>query len=58
MINGPRHQLLAGPAFAGDQHRGLGLRYLADELEDLLHRLALADDALGMIFTAPTTADS
>ena len=51
MVNGPRHQLLARPAFARNQHGRLRLGYLADKLEDLLHRLALADDALGMIFT-------
>ena len=29
------HQLLAGAALAGDQHRGVGRRHAADQLEDL-----------------------
>ena len=38
------HQLLAGAGFAGDQHRGLGVGHLADNLEDLLHLVRRADD--------------
>ena len=39
-------QLLAGAAFAFDEHRGLGVGHLLDQPEDLLHRLALAHDVV------------
>ena len=45
MINGAGDQFLAGAALAGDERGGVGGGDLADELEDLLHRLAAADDA-------------
>ena len=50
MIDGAGDEFLAGAAFAGDERGGVRLRDLADELEDLLHRLAAADDAHGVIF--------
>ena len=37
VVDGPRHQLLAGPALAGDHHRVVGGGHLADGLEDVLH---------------------
>jgi hypothetical protein len=43
-VDGFGHQLLAGAAFAGDQHRGATGRDLGDEVKDLLHPLALAQD--------------
>ena len=49
MVDRPGHQFLARAALTRDQHRGVRLRDLPDELENLLHRLALADDALGVI---------
>ncbi len=40
------HQFLARAAGAGDQHRRLGRRRLADGVEDRLHDLRVADDVL------------
>ena len=37
LVDGARHQLLAGAAFAGDQHRGGAGRHHLDQVEDLLH---------------------
>ena len=45
MVNGAGDEFLAGAAFAGDERGGVAGGDLADELEDLLHRLAAADDA-------------
>ena len=45
VVDGARDQFLARAAFAGDERGGVGGGELADELEDLLHRLAAADDA-------------
>ena len=45
-MNGPGDQLLAGAAFAGDQHRGIGRRDQRDALEHLLHGRAFAQQLL------------
>ena len=45
MINRAGDKFLAGAALTGDERGGIRRRHLADELEDLLHRLAAADDA-------------
>ena len=50
VINGARDQLLAGAAFAADQGGGIRGGELADQLEDLLHRLAAPDNAQLVIF--------
>ena len=39
----PRHQLLAGPARTGHQHRDVQRRHLGDVRPQLLHRRGLAD---------------
>ena len=41
-------ELLAGPRLAGDEDGGVAAGDLADELEDLQHRLRRADDALAL----------
>ena len=48
-----RDDLLAGAALAGDQHRGVGRADLVDELIDLLHRRARADQ----LAVAPRVGD-
>ena len=42
MINGARHQFLARAAFPGDQRGGVAAGQLADDLENILHRLRCA----------------
>jgi hypothetical protein len=42
-VNGPGDYFLAGPAFPGDEHGGLGGRHHFDQLRHLLHGGALAD---------------
>ncbi len=44
LVQGTRHQLLAGTGFAGDEHRDIGLRQAADGAEHVLHRRCLAED--------------
>ena len=46
VVDGLGHQLLAGAALAQDQDVALGRRGELDQLVDLLHRLALADDVV------------
>jgi len=41
VMNGVRHQLLAGAAFAADQDRGVAFRDLAIRVENMLHALEL-----------------
>ena len=41
-VKGAGHQFLAGAAFARDQHGGLGAGDLADQLAQILHGRALA----------------
>jgi 16S rRNA (cytidine1402-2'-O)-methyltransferase len=48
-VDGPRHQLLAGARFAGDQHVGRRAADPPDQLEDLLHGLRAADQVLQTI---------
>src|SRR3989442_10797852 len=45
-VDRPRHQLLAGPAFARDQDRDLGARDAADHLKDPLHGGTDTEDLL------------
>ncbi len=40
LVDGDRRQLLAGARFARHEHRRIGIGYLADGAEQLLHRLA------------------
>ena len=42
----PGDQRLAGAAFAGDQHRGLGVGHAVDHVEHLEHAVIVADDVL------------
>ena len=44
-VDGARHQLLAGAAFAGDENRRAARRRLHDQVEHLAHARAAADDA-------------
>ena len=44
VVDHPRHQLLAGAAFTGHEHRGFALSRLADQRDQLLHRLAASDE--------------
>ena len=46
VMDGPCHQLLAGAGLAGDHHRHRVVQYLADELIDLLHGRAFADQTV------------
>ena len=43
-VDGAGDDLLAGAALARDEDRGVGLRHAVDEVVDLLHRGALADE--------------
>src|SRR5690606_7081144 len=43
VMNGARHHLLAGATLASDQNVGVRGRHPLDDLEQFLHRLALAD---------------
>ena len=45
-MNGARHQLLPGSALSLDQDVALGARQVLQQLEDLLHPGALADEVL------------
>ncbi len=49
VINRPGNEFFARPAFAGDEDGRVRLRDLPNQLEDLLHRFAFADDAFGII---------
>ena len=44
VVDGARHQVLAGARLAGEQHGGVGLRDLLHHVEDALHRRARAED--------------
>jgi len=46
VMDGPGHELLPRAAFPGDQHRGVCVGHLLDQGEDLLDRVADADDVL------------
>ena len=50
LMQGPGDQLLAGAAFPGDEHGGLGRRDLAHRLQNLLHRRRFADDIFQPVF--------
>ena len=50
MINGAGDKFLARAAFTGDQRGRVADGDLADEFENLLHRLAAPDDAQFIIF--------
>ena len=54
----PGHQLLAGAAFAGDQHRGIGRRHQGDPLEHLLHGGALAQQVFARRPRLPSAASA
>jgi len=45
-VDGARHQFLARFALAHDEHVALGARQVLEQLEDLLHAWALADEVL------------
>ena len=45
-VDGPGNQRLAGAAFAGDQHGGLGVGHGVDHVEDFQHAMIVADDVL------------
>ena len=45
-MDGPRHQLLAGPAFPGDEHCRFDRRHALDQVVDLAERCALADETM------------
>src|SRR5581483_9793385 len=45
LVDGARHQLLAGAALAEDQHRGVSRRHPLDDAEDLLHLGAAGQDS-------------
>ena len=47
-----RDELLARPALAGDEHRGLEVGDLGDGAEDVLHRLALRQNRLELMLFA------
>ena len=49
VMNGAGDEFFARSALARDHHRGLAMRDAADHLENLLHRLRLADDAVLML---------
>ena len=55
-MNRARDQFLAGARFAGDQHAGVGARDFFHDAEDLLDRVAFADDVLEAIFVAQLAA--
>ena len=42
-MNGARHQLFASAAFAADQHGGIALGHLGDEVLNLAHAFAFAN---------------
>ena len=44
LVDQARHALLAGAAFAGDEHGRAHGGHAVDELDDLAHRLAAAED--------------
>ena len=46
VVDRPRHQLLARAGLAEDQHRADRLRHVADQLEDVVHPRALAQDGV------------
>jgi hypothetical protein len=51
-MNGVGDQFLAGAGLAADQHRGVPLGHLADQLEDAPHALGVADDLLEAVLLA------
>ena len=53
LVQRPRHQLLAGAALAVDQDRRPAWRRLDDQVEDLAHARAAADDLAEAIGIAP-----
>ena len=46
-MDGAGDQLLAGAAFAGDEHAGIARGHQSDALEDVLHRRTAADNLFG-----------
>ena len=57
VVDGPGDQFLARAALALDQHRGVGVGHLLDQLEDLPHRLALADHIVEPILPGDVGAE-
>ena len=57
-VDRARHQLLAGPALAGDQHRHVARRDLAHRLEDLEQLGAAADQPVAGRVRRPTSRRS
>ena len=56
LVDGPGHQLLAGAALAGDQHRDVLGGDAADGLVDLLHGRAAADDGFARLGRRPAAS--
>ena len=44
-----RDELFAGPAFANDQDRAVGVRHFPDQIVNVLHVLACADDVFELV---------
>ena len=49
-VNGPRHHLFAGPGFAAQKHRRLGLRHLFDLGQNLVQGRRVPDDGAKIEF--------
>jgi len=45
LVDGPRDDLLAGAALAGDQHGGIAVTQVLDQVEDAQHGRRAGDDA-------------
>ena len=50
VVDGARHQLLAGAGLARDEHRALRLGHALGAMDDLLQRAAATDDAVVAVF--------
>ena len=57
-VDGPRDQLLAGPALAGDEDRHVGRGDQGDALEQVLHRGRRADERLGIAPPRPRSSST
>ncbi len=57
VMDGLGRQLFPCPAFAGDEDIRRAVRHAADQLEDLLHRLALAENLMEAVFLVDGSAE-